>query len=1036
MEGHDPSAVAAGGDGSTAAPAVAAPLLPPRAPPRRLSSTPLGSYVSEPPSTLAMMRTYAQDLLSHQGEEVQQQAVPAGEIPAAWRGSGAPASGGAIELPPVSLVGKGPLERPTHFQLGPTISTPRRRTAPAEAGCPGGDASSPAYAKLRSSIGWVTSNSPGSAGNEVVLEHRVAGDLIISSATARAAAGRSPAHDPLRRRPILRASAGSGDDMDSLDFEGRQKPWYKKKKFWLIAGPLLVSFAFILAGVLYLVYNEDQRVGEFQMWRLCFFFAGLPIIWWIGRGSMDLAVWGVERTMFTWQNALYYAYAVRKPMANVIRAGLTTGWWALIMTALSGDMNDTLVTWYNNVLKVLGCLTLFMTANLLKVGFAKMVASKFNQQAHYQKMHDALKREYLLHLMLQPRQRYTEFEELAEAEAAGCEGEDDLGRSESAPANIHHHSPMKQNTLVRLFRRSSKPSERHQHSAEVDRTSSRTLKDRVMFWRASQADLHAIDEGEEEEEQQGGGGSQGSLPPGAVAVDMTNGGRSVGQEEPLLDHPEHPLPHPLPARAASAGGGTPAGSVPPSPVKHGSPAKPPPSPLSKLVRHRSDALEAAGVEAGGLTPRATALPLPDCGGAAGSREPSVAGGRAFVRAPRLSVQRAASITSMRSARSRAAADAVPPPKKALLAHASSMSSSSSAKAMMALRMSKMVTFKDTLSRTERSEQVTTELEAKKLGFYLFHNLKADYDRHGVGDYIVLDDLEQFLSEKDAKAGMDMLDEDDNGQVNVQECCGAITRVFVDRRNLAASLKDARTIVGTLETLIGIFLHILMGFIYLLIWDVDVLKTWAGFASLFLGFSFIFGNSIRTTYENVVFLFMVHPYDVGDSIFIDNDQTKVEEIHLSFTVLTSSNNQRVWYPNEKIRVIPFINISTSGNRGEAFKVLVDLDTAPGVIEELRSAAEACIRANPKDFSGTLSVNLNTATAPLKMTISVYWEYAHSGADGGRLGRNRTKMYTALSEAMTRSGCRYTWPATADMRPVPLAVGAGGDAAGLDPAAKLL
>lgn len=55
-------------------------------------------------------------------------------------------------------------------------------------------------------------------------------------------------------------------------------------------------------------------------------------------------------------------------------------------------MNDTLVTWYNNVLKVLGCLTLFMTANLLKVGFAKMVASKFNQQAHYQKMHDALKR--------------------------------------------------------------------------------------------------------------------------------------------------------------------------------------------------------------------------------------------------------------------------------------------------------------------------------------------------------------------------------------------------------------------------------------------------------------------------------------------------------------------------------------------------------------------------------------------------------------------------------------------------------------------
>lgn len=35
------------------------------------------------------------------------------------------------------------------------------------------------------------------------------------------------------------------------------------------------------------------------------------------------------------------------------------------------------------------------------------------------------------------------------------------------------------------------------------------------------------------------------------------------------------------------------------------------------------------------------------------------------------------------------------------------------------------------------------------------------------EYIVLEDLEQFLDEKDAKAAMDMLDADGNGQVNVQ-----------------------------------------------------------------------------------------------------------------------------------------------------------------------------------------------------------------------------------------------------------------------------
>ena len=129
-------------------------------------------------------------------------------------------------------------------------------------------------------------------------------------------------------------------------------------------------------------------------------------------------------------------------------------------------------------------------------------------------------------------------------------------------------------------------------------------------------------------------------------------------------------------------------------------------------------------------------------------------------------------------------------------------------------------------------------------------------------HIVLEDLEDFLSEPQAAAAWEMLDEDKDGQVNVQvhgwaggwvdrpgqagcegscsaadlnllsactlacphpllapacrlacppqECCVAIAKVFVDRRNLAASLKDARSIVGKLESVIGIMLHIIMG----------------------------------------------------------------------------------------------------------------------------------------------------------------------------------------------------------------------------------
>ncbi|KAI3438435.1 hypothetical protein D9Q98_000866 [Chlorella vulgaris] len=1025
-------------------------------PPTPRNSSALNSYVSEPPSTLAMMKTYAQELLQQQDNELQDAALRGSGIPAARlrRGPSLSPRADGVELPPMG--GKGPLERPTHFQLDPTIGSQGRAHVTATEGTTA-YATSPGRSALRSSIGWATTSPGGS--NDVVLEHRVAGDLIMPARTVKAA--KAAAGPPaLRRRPLLRTStantdggppsvagtatrsadahaaaqqhkappgasssdgsdAGGIDDMASLDYDAQQQPWWKRKTFWMVAGPLLVSFGFLLAGIMYLVFGENQKVGQFQLWRLCFFIAGLPIIWWIGRGSMDLAVWAVERTLFTHQNALYYFYAIRRPMANVLRAGLVTLWWFLIMTAFAGDMNSTLKNWYENVLRLWGCLTLFMTANLLKVLFAKMLSSKFNAHSHYEKMHQALKREHLLHLMLEPRQRFSEFEELGPDEEEGggegaCKGDDDgmLRSSHSAPLSLKLDLLGAPNALSRLFRRSAQPPGDRQPPLRTG--SSKRLKDRVMFWRASQENLLAIhEEAEEEAQRQQQEDLDQGLPPHSVAVDIDKD-TSVSGRGPRHPPPLYAAVAPPAVRTVPDSGFTPPSSLPSSPGRRAapSPSKPPLSPLTKLERLRSNALEAAGVEQGGQggqgvpsTPRGPAS-VP-----AGRGVPHISS------APRPpTMQRSASVASGRSGQPAATA-ATPPARKPVLLRRSSSSggsSSSSNKQLMALRMSRMekyirkhtleVTFKDALSRTERSEQVTTELEARKLGFYLFHNVKADYDR----DTIILEDLEEFLSEKDARAAMDMLDEDDNKHVNVQECCTAVARVFLERRNLAASLKDARTIVGTLETLIGCFLHLLMAFLYLVIWNVDVLKAWAGFASLFLGFSFIFGNSIRTTYENVVFLFVVHPYDVGESVWIDNEQHLVEEVHLSFTVLTNTTGQRVWYPNENIRVKSFINLSTSGFKGEAFKVLVDLDTPLTAVEDLRLAAEAVIKANPKEFSGALAANLAAGSDPLKMAVSIWWQYSHNGVDLGRTGRNRTKMYAALAQTMMKAGIRYTWP----------------------------
>ena len=67
---------------------------------------------------------------------------------------------------------------------------------------------------------------------------------------------------------------------------------------------------------------------------------------------------------------------------------------------------------------------------------------------------------------------------------------------------------------------------------------------------------------------------------------------------------------------------------------------------------------------------------------------------------------------------------------------------------------------------------------------------------------------------------------------------------------------------------------------------QVEKVWFTFSSIALAFAFIFGNSIRTIYESVVFLFIVHPFDVGDGILlgVSQDYLVVRRCrHLSFAL---------------------------------------------------------------------------------------------------------------------------------------------------------
>lgn len=75
------------------------------------------------------------------------------------------------------------------------------------------------------------------------------------------------------------------------------------------------------------------------------------------------------------------------------------------MTAWGGDQDTDVAKAYRLVLRIWTCVTLFMLASLIKTLIAKILALKFNKQSHLKKIQESLRKEYLLHLLLQPRER-------------------------------------------------------------------------------------------------------------------------------------------------------------------------------------------------------------------------------------------------------------------------------------------------------------------------------------------------------------------------------------------------------------------------------------------------------------------------------------------------------------------------------------------------------------------------------------------------------------------------------------------------------
>lgn len=320
-----------------------------------------------------------------------------------------------------------------------------------------------------------------------------------------------------------------------------------------------------------------------------------------------------------------------------------------------------------------------------------------------------------------------------------------------------------------------------------------------------------------------------------------------------------------------------------------------------------------------------------------------------------------------------------------------------------------VSFKDELNQRSQAK-VENEMEAKRVGSFLYWNIKGSLDEDG----ITKQDLEEYLEKEDLDLAFAMLDINEDGAVSLKECIQAVDNIYVERKNLSKTLKDGRNITKTLENLIGAVIHTIFIFLYLLIFQANVGEIWVGFSGILLGFSFVFSRTVSDVFDNVIFLFGTHPYAIGDLLNVDSEQMSVEEITLNFTCMKTSSNRALWMPNQYLIKNPFTNLTASGNFFESVTVFIDMNvviTKPDLLSQIQQELEKAIHENSSEFGTTLRANYEFSEVPMKLGIKVVFEFSHSGVNFKRCSEARTIIHSAIARVLARENVLYTWPTTA-------------------------
>ncbi|XVF13744.1 hypothetical protein REPUB_Repub08aG0234200 [Reevesia pubescens] len=283
----------------------------------------------------------------------------------------------------------------------------------------------------------------------------------------------------------------------------------------------------------------------------------------------------------------------------------------------------------------------------------------------------------------------------------------------------------------------------------------------------------------------------------------------------------------------------------------------------------------------------------------------------------------------------------------------------------------------TISKTvdnfgKAESEITSEWEARNTAQRIFKNVAKPGSK-----YIEEEDLMRFLKRVEVHTIFPLFEGAlETGRISKSSFRNWVVRAYFERKFLAHSLNDTKTAVQQLHKLASAVVIVI-----------------------------IIVATLLMVFESIVFIFIMHPFDIGDRCVVDGVQMIVEEMNILTTVFLRYDMETIYYPNWILLSKPISNFYRSPEMGDAIDFQIDISTSMETIMALKKAIQAYIESKPKYWNPKHSVMVKEIENLNKLKMSLWVQHTINHQNYGERSNRISELILELKKIFENLDIKY-------------------------------